>query len=431
MVRSTKHFLKETNKGKLSNLSNLLKEYRRMAKIIFSDIWTNGYVWYVKKENGLEKREFNIQKNKLEWPKFIDYRKYSSETKLSTRMLNSLTTQLSGLLGGIVEKQRKRLYVREKVLKEGGNTKLLDIKIQQNNPKFPNLENINMELSSNCAEFHFSDGFFGGFLKLRSLGMFDPISLPIKFHKMNKKYNSWKMKGSFLISDKVVNLRWFKEDPELRKTGIVIGGDQGLKTCLTLSDEQITKYQPTPNPNKFYDLESIIKKICRKKKGSKASKKAQEHRKNYIHWALKQLSLFGVKEVRFEKIWNIGFKKRKSKMLSHWTNTLIRDGFRDICLRNGVLFTEVESTYKSQRCSVCGLVKKSNRKKKIYICSCGHKMDADLNSSKNQVISLPEISYEFRKLKLNVKGFYWLESGIFDLSGVEIRVPLGPSIKFR
>jgi transposase len=237
------------------------------------------------------------------------------------------------------------------------------------------------------------------------------------------------MKGSFLVSDKVVNLRWFKEDPELRTTGSIIGGDQGFKTCLTLSDEQITKPQPTPNPNKFHDLESILRDMRRKKKGSRAFKKLQVLRKNYIHWSLHQLNLSGVKEVRFEKIWNIGYKKRTSKLMSHWTNTIIRDGWQDFCLRNGVRFIEVESAYKSQRCCECGLVKKSNRKKKVYKCPCGHVMDADLNSSKNQPLDLPEISYEFRKLKLNIKGFYWLESGIFDLNGVEIRVPLVPSIK--
>lgn len=429
MLRSTKHFLKDTNTNKVSNLTLLLKEYRRVSKIILEDIWENGYVWYTEFCVGLQRHEFNIKKNKLEHPKFIDYNRFKIDTKLSGRMLSSLVTQLSGILGASVEKQRKRLYMRGEILKEGGNVTLLDRKIKQNIPVFPNLENINMELSSKCAEFKITEGFFGGFLKLKSLGMCGPILLPIKYHKMNEKYADWEMKGSFLVSDKVVNLRWFKEDPELRTTGSIIGGDQGFKTCLTLSDEQITKSQPTPNPNKFHDLESILRDMCRKKKGSRAFKKLQDLRNNYIHWTLNQLNLDGIKEVRFEKIWNIGYKKRTSKLMSHWTNTIIRDGWQDFCLRNGVRFTEVESAYKSQRCFPCGLVKKSNRKKKVYKCPCGHVMDADLNSSNNQVLDLPEISYEFRKLKLNVKGFYWLESGIFDLNGVEIRVPLVPSIK--
>lgn len=429
MLRSTKHFLKDANTNKVTNLSLLIKEYRRVMKIILENIWENGYVWYTEFCNGLQKHEFNLKKNKLEHPKFIDYNRFQLETPLSGRMLSSLVTQLSGIIGASVEKQRKRLYMREQIVNEGGKPFLLDRKIAQNQPTFPNLENVNMELSSKCAEFQTTDGFFGGFLKLKSLGMCESILLPIKFHKMNEKYSNWELKGSFLISSHYVNLRWFKEDPELRTSGSIIGGDQGFKTCLTLSDEQITKPQPTPNPNKFHDLESILRDMCRKKKGSGAFKKLQDLRKNYIHWSLKQMDLSNTKEVRFEKIWNIGFRNNRSKLLSHWTNTIIRDGFQDFCLRNGVRFTEVESAYKSQRCCECGLVKKSNRKKKVYKCPCGHVMDADLNSSKNQPLDLPEISYEFRKLKLNIKGFYWLESGIFDLNGVEIRVPLVPSIK--
>jgi hypothetical protein len=429
VIKSTKHFLKETNQGKISDLTLLVKEYRRVAKVILEDVWYNSYSWITEKDGVIENHTFNVSQNKLEHPKFLNYKDFNLETKLSARMLSSLVTQLCGILGASVEKQRKRLYIREKIAAEGGKTTLLDRKILQNIPVLPNLDNVNMELSSKCAEFIKTEGHFGGFVKLKSLGFCEAICLPIKFHKMNKKYESWEMKGSFLISDKVVNLRFFKEDPELRTEGSIIGGDQGLKTCLTLSDDQITKSQPTPNPNVSHDLESIIRKMCRKKKGSRAFKKLQDQRKNYIHWSLNQLNLEGVKEVRFEKIWNIGFRKSRSKLLSHWTNTIIRDGFEDICNQNGVRFVEVESAYKSQRCWSCGLVKKSSRKGKLFKCSCGHVMDADSNSSKNQPLNLPPITFEFRKLKLNVKGFYWLETGIFDLNGVEIRVPLDPSIK--
>lgn len=142
----------------------------------------------------------------------------------------------------------------------------------------------------------------------------------------------------------------------------------------------------------------------------------------------KMLELKDIKEIRLEEIWNIGFRSSTSRVLSHWTNTEIRDCLEDICLQAGVRFVQVPSTYKSQRCSGCGKVLKSNRKGKIYKCSCGLEIDADYNSSLNQVLNLPEISFEFRKLGLNKKGFYWLESGLFNLSGEELGVPLDPTI---
>lgn len=54
-----------------------------------------------------------------------------------------------------------------------------------------------------------------------------------------------------------------------------------------------------------------------------------------------------------------------------------------ICEENGILFTKINPAYTSQKCSVCGEVCKSNRKGKIYKCSCGNEMDADLNAAIN------------------------------------------------
>jgi hypothetical protein len=62
------------------------------------------------------------------------------------------------------------------------------------------------------------------------------------------------------------------------------------------------------------------------------------------------------------------------------------------------------------------VVLKSNRKGKEYTCKhCGCIIDADYNAALNHEIELPEIPYDIRKLNLNRKGFYWLETGIFDL----------------
>jgi hypothetical protein len=75
------------------------------------------------------------------------------------------------------------------------------------------------------------------------------------------------------------------------------------------------------------------------------------------------------------------------------------------------------------------LVRKSNRKGKIYICGCGYSDDADYNASCNHEQNLPIIPVKLRKLNLNRKGFYWKESGFYDLTGVVLTVPLDPIIK--
>ena len=230
---------------------------------------------------------------------------------------------------------------------------------------------------------------------------------------------------SFLISNNFINVRWSIDKPDLKEIGTTIGADQGFKDILTCSDEQVT-----PKSDKHgHSLQSILETMCRKKKGSKAFKRCQTHRENYINWSINQLNLANVKEVRFEEIWNIGFKSKQSRILSHWTNTIIRDKVEKTCEEGGVLLTHVSSTYNSQRCNGCGVVRKANRKGKIYTCKrCGHVADADYNACCNIAMDLPEVPYELRKLNLNRgKGFLWLESGFFDLAGGSLESP--PPVK--
>ena len=101
--------------------------------------------------------------------------------------------------------------------------------------------------------------------------------------------------------------------------------------------------------------------------------------------------------------------------MSHWTNTEIRDKMQSYCEENGVHFTEQSCTYRSQRCSCCGIVHKANRKGKIYKCNnCGNIMDSDINAAKNHEYDLPDIPYALRKLGMNKNGFYWLEPGFYE-----------------
>jgi hypothetical protein len=81
--------------------------------------------------------------------------------------------------------------------------------------------------------------------------------------------------------------------------------------------------------------------------------------------------------------------------------------------------------YRSQRCSECGLVRKTSRKGKIYNCkSCGFVCDADLNAAKNHEQNLPILPFSLRKLKMNLgEGFYWNSSGLTLFDGTEFRVP--------
>jgi transposase len=212
--------------------------------------------------------------------------------------------------------------------------------------------------------------------------------------------------------------------PEARKTGTVIAIDQGKTTCLTTSNRQIFKADPHR-----HTLKSIIDGMSRKKYGSNAFHRCVAHRKNYVHWTVHQLNLSGVKEIRLENIENINYGRNINRTLKHWTNTLIRDSIETLCLETGVLFSCPKSEYNSQRCSVCGWVHKANRKGKLFKCTaCDFTEDADFNASQNILVhnDLSPLPSGFRSRRMNLKGFYWSQTGLFDRIGQELTVPVVP-----
>lgn len=410
-IKSSKHSITFANKTKIDNLNNFIDEYRRVATIIVDDIWNNGYTY--------NNQEFNIHKNLLTVPKFIDYNKFNFKTTLTARALSTLVTQISGMLSAEVEKQRKRIWMLQHQ-KELGSTKQqrkqLALRLKQNIPQKPNCNNINVEVSSKCCDWLKTNGLFDGYLRLKSIKKTKTeIKIPIKFHKhSNHLMQNREMMSSFLISKNNITIRWKKEKQPIKQDGVIVGCDQGMKDVLNCSDKQVTPKIDIHG----HSLESIIRKLSTKKKGSKAFKRAQEHRKNFINWSINQLNFSGIKEVRLERIWNICYKNRTNRLMPHWSNTLIRDKIESKCAEEGIRLIHQSSTYRSQRCSGCGIVRKTNRKGKVYECKhCGLVIDADYNASKNHEIDLPEIPYFLRKLQLNrSNGFYWLETGFYDFA---------------
>lgn len=406
MIRSAKvYFRKDSNNGKLRNLDAFIKEYRRIASFYMDYLWNNTVEY-----NG---KVFSIKDDKLDVPQFLSKDQTPFiETSLSARALKCCLTQILGMMGAVTKHRRTALYIKRK-REEKGET-LYPVLLETLSRKLtkPKLDNLKPELNSICADFQESNGKFNGFLNLKSIGkIFGKIRIPIKYHRQLKKWNDGKLKSSFLISEQYAVFRY--EIPKAIKTdGEVVGADTGLKTIIFLSNGCSTPKQDSHG----YSLESIMDKISRKKKGSGNFRKAQEHRKNFIHWSINRLNLRGIKEIRLEKVVNINFGRRTSRKMQAWTNTIIRDKAIRLAEEQEVLVTLQDSAYRSQRCSKCGLVRKSNRKGEIYECKhCRNTMNADLNAAKNHEINLPEIPFDFRKNRRNLKGFFWNPSGFCDL----------------
>ena len=417
IIKSSIHDTRFSNKEKQDNLSIFVDECRSVMEQMINYIWNNDITWIDKEQ---QSHTLSIRNNHLDTPKYFDYNMFPIDTFLTARALSSLATQVAGMIKSAVEKQRKRLYMLEKKKAEGvskAKLKHLIKNIKNNIPQIPNCKNANIELSSKCIDWQDTpNGEFIGFLKIKAITKDKmEIHVPIKGHKhSNRLSRKGTRMNSFLISKSNINVRWKINKPNEKTTGVIIGADQGMKDVLTCSDGCKTPHHDAHGHN----LESIMTKLCRKKKGSKAFKKAQRHRTNYINWSINQLNFDNIKELRLEQVINIGYKNKTSRMMSHWTNTTIRDKIEAKCEEEGTRLVHQSSTYRSQRCSQCGIVRRANRKGKIYSCKhCGNEMDADLNASLNHTIDLPDIPYPLREMKINRgNGFYWLPSGFYDFT---------------
>jgi len=396
MIRSSKLSNKLINFNKKKNLSSFIDDYKKVTQDYVDMLWGN-----------LD-QEYNC-------PKFISTKDYD-HPKLSQRAIKCAATQACGIVKASTEKVRKLIWVINKLKKEDNDVSYLEEKLSKTKATKPTLtENIKCELNSICCDLMQRKGIW--FLQLKSIGkQFGKIRIPIKPHRQTMKWlKEGKVPSSFLISNNYVNLR-FEIKNELKDNGTVVGLDQGITTCITLSDGQISK-----DDNHGWNLSKILTKLCSKKKGSNGFRRIQELRKNYINWSINQLNLKNIKQVNVEKLHDVRQFKKVDRFRSHWTYTLIVDKLKRYCEEQKVSVKEQCCVYRSQRCNVCGLVRKNQRQGKVHKCQCGYIGDSDLNASLNHEIELPDVSF-MRQLGHNILGFYWKPNGIYDLAGNEFTV---------
>lgn len=417
MIRSSSHTLKFSNTGKNQVVLSLLGEYRRMLQMIIDVIWENGFSFKTYKFDPLG-RTSNLSLPSMLPNPFLK-ENFAPQTWLSARMLQAIGKQACSMLKAATRKQSKRLYKLKQLQKQGKSTLYLQRAISKGLPVKPNALRAKAELDSRFVDFEETpDGRFDLFVRISSIGNRLQIKIPILHTKVSRR---WQKEAGQKICIRLEDQRLhliYEAPNEPVKGSAIVGADQGILTTLTLSDGQTTAECPHG-----HSLQSIQQKLSRCKKGSKGFQRAQNHRENYIGWALNQLDFDDVKEVRLEKVKNIRRGRRSSRFLSHWCYTLIKQKLVRLSETEGFRLKEVPNEFRSQRCSICGWVRKTNRKGKVFKCGqCHHVADADLNASLNLSYALYEIPYWVRSKQLNRKGFYWTSEGLFDLAG-EFIVP--------
>lgn len=391
MIRSTKISLKFSNQGKLKQLNSFIEEYQLVVGEFIEILWA------LDKIPVLLSKAIVSQRTRESW--------------LSARALQCAGKQASGIVRGTKLKQSQRQYRIQKLLEEN---KLEEAKklqaINDRNPiSKPDKVFVKPELDSRFIKVDLKPNtdFVDGWISLSCLGNKLKLKLPFKkTPNLNKLLKQGKLLGGIRLLKTGIDFNVEIETPLKKITGSTVGIDIGKTVALSVSNNTVSK------PNKHgHDLNTILKVLSRKKKGSRGFRKTVEHRKNYINWTVNQLNFFGIKEIKLENIKNLRKGKRVSRSLSHWNYTEIFGKLNRKCEELGVRVSLVSPAFTSQRCSVCGWTQESNRKGMLFKCKkCLMAMNADLNASKNIVLNLRGNSKE-RLLRDNKDGFYLFEEG--------------------
>jgi len=181
MIRSTKHFLNNSNYNKKKIINDFLADYKSVTQMYIDYIWNNTFT------NQNNDVCWDIKNDKLFLPKYLDY-KIISHYKLSARALSAALTQAIGIVRGSTTIRNKTLYIIKKRKEEGKSTEYWEKKLINQKISKPIIkDNFKAELSSKQVEFRSESKYFDSFLKLSSTG-YDVIKIPIKHHKQDKKW---------------------------------------------------------------------------------------------------------------------------------------------------------------------------------------------------------------------------------------------------
>lgn len=405
IIKSSSLTIKNQNVNKMELHRIFLTEYRRAVQFYINHFWN---------KRSLDKSK--PTKKDLVINKFYNYTP-SFETILSGRALKAAKTQANGIIKGTIQKHNERLYRLGELQKEKGNFLNLQRVISATKISKPKIGNIAVALdSNNCELVESKTSKFDLNLNLYSLfnreykkkiGKNNYTLLLNKHRHYIKLETEYKNRlNGILLGDDYIDVKFEQDTVPLKKSGDIVGIDQGIKNIFVAAFSDGTSQESTKCPH-GHDLHSICQKLTNTKKGTKSFKKAQEHRTNYVNWSLNKLNLDNTKELRLEKLSDIGRGIRKTTFLNSFPYPLIKTKLQDRCQQIGVLFVEQSCMYRSQRCSCCGFVLKKNRNGKTFKCAnCLMTMDADLNAARNHLVDLPPIFTKVSK-ESTKNGWFW------------------------
>ena len=204
----------------------------------------------------------------------------------------------------------------------------------------------------------------------------------IRFHYEREK---WYVSGCYDVPDVTIN-----QNKEF------LGLDWGIKNFMTTSESTLINY-PKEVVREYYRIRKLSHYLDKKVKNSnnykklkqkfdKAYKRMNGLKKNFIHQETTKLAR--QYHIVIEDIsWNQISKGKKRKFIRRMSVLAPKYMFEEQlewkCKKFGSYFIKVNPKNTSKTCSVCGQIHDMTLKDRTMICSCGNKMDRDINAAIN------------------------------------------------
>ena len=237
-------------------------------------------------------------------------------------------------------------------------------------------------------------------LKLSTFEKGKPIYIPLK----NNSYYEQLLKTGIRLPSVQVCLKEGKltvapilehTKAKVRDNNKEIGIDFGMVTMFATSTGErhgITSF----NKLKIWDQivterAKLLQKEGKKLKTDPVYNKIQAKIRSFITNEIGRIlnkiakqghSIFVVEKLDFR---SSKLSKRMNRLIGRTYRKVIKDKLKRLEETHGITVVEVNPAYTSQECSKCGFVSKKNRRTQgTFKCTCcGHKINADINASRN------------------------------------------------
>ena len=366
MIRSSSLTLQFSTDKKLNTLNTVFDEYTRVV---------NSYVDEYAQTRILPK--FTLLKVKT----WLSARLQQCAGKQALEIVKSTRKKDSQI------RQRRYKKVYKYFLQKNRQLKFLSKKMSELKLNYkikPRFDGKAINLDTRFWILNKSENRFDFWVVLSSIGNKIKLCLPLKNHKHNKKFNSWKRLSSCRLLRNngkfKIELIYEKEATVFQKEKKELAIDAGINCLLSCSDGKQIGLK----------LKRLINELNNKQQKSHSYDRKIRQIHNYIRWCVNQLNFSSLSDLILEKLKyiQIGTKKRVNKttrkLLKNWNLGLLHKAIEQKCEENCVRLHYVNPKYTSRTCPMCGHIDKRNREGTVFKCvNCGFEDNADINAAKN------------------------------------------------